>query len=104
MEKYIDDWTIEEVISMRNQVPAEALATKFRTTSLRDVALDVLQISKNGLKMRNKLDGLGNDESHFLSPLFDIVHSGKCPAEDLLMKFDKSWNSSVEPVFREFSY
>ena len=62
VEKYIDDWTIEEVKLLRNQVPAEALATKFRTSSLRDVALDVLEISKNGLKTRNKLDGSGNDE------------------------------------------
>ncbi len=104
VEKYIDDWTVEEVKSLRNQVPAEALATKFRTSSLRDVAIDVLEISKNGLKTRNKLDGSGNDESHFLAPLFEIVRSGKCPAEDLLIKFDKTWNSSVEPVFREFSY
>ena len=27
VEKYIDDWTVEEVKSLRNQVPAEALAT-----------------------------------------------------------------------------
>lgn len=98
------DWTIEEHDHLRAQVPAQALATPFRNTTVGDVALDVLEIAHEGLARRNKLDGVGLDETRFLKPLFQIAESNLTPAEDLLFAYERRWKGSVDPVFTEYAY
>src|SRR5690606_7457207 len=48
-EALTKDWSFEEVIAMRDAVPAEGLATRFRNHTLREVAREVLEISRAGL-------------------------------------------------------
>jgi glutamate--cysteine ligase len=100
----IKDWTAEEHERLRNDVPRLALNTPFRNTTVGDIALDVLEISAEGLNRRAVLDGVGRDEAHFLNPLFQIAEFGFTPAEELLAAYDRRWKGSVDPVFREYSY
>ena len=46
------DWTYEEVLAMRNTVPAGGIATGFRNTDLREIAREALTISRTGLRNR----------------------------------------------------
>src|ERR1700754_1245689 len=46
------DWTYEEVLAMRDDVPAQGLSARFRDHELRGVAREVLAISRAGLKGR----------------------------------------------------
>jgi glutamate--cysteine ligase len=98
------DWTIEELIRLRREVPRTALSTPFRGRSLRDWALDVLEIASDGLARRSFTDLEGNDERQFLARLFEIAESGRTPAEEKLAKFHGPWRGSVDPVFREYAY
>ncbi len=98
------DWTFEEVSAMRNAVPAQALAAKFRTGTLYDVAREVISISRGGLKRRNRLNGDGIDESQFLAPLDEVLAKKATLAEDLLALYNGRWNGSVDPVFAEYQY
>ncbi len=100
----IKDWTAEEHETLRREVPRLALNTPFRDTSVGDMALDVLEISHMGLCHRKCLDGVGRDETHFLSPAFNTVEAGMTPAEEILAAFDRRWEGSVDPVFREYAY
>ena len=45
----VADWTVEEREAMRRDVPRLALAAPLRTRTLRDVALEVLDIAREGL-------------------------------------------------------
>ena len=100
----VKDWTEEERTYLRNEVPRQALNTPFRKSTVGDLALDVLEISHEGLRRRAKQDVLGLDESHFLIPLFQIAESGFTPAEELLAAYERRWRGCVDPVFMEYAY
>jgi len=97
-------WTLEEHDHLRAQVPAQALNTPFKNTTVGNIALDMLEISHEGLVRRARLDGVGLDESRFLNPLFGIAESGITPAEDLLFAFERRWKGNIDPIFTEYAY
>ncbi|MBF0335594.1 MAG: glutamate--cysteine ligase [Alphaproteobacteria bacterium] len=100
----VKDWTTEEHLALRRDVPRLALATPFRGRKLQDVALDVLDIAQDGLKRRARRDEHGRDETIFLQTLLHTAESGRCPAEELLDAYRTRWGGSVDPVFREHAY
>jgi glutamate--cysteine ligase len=100
----IEDWTAEEREAMRREVPRLGLATPLRSRSLRDIALEVLEISREGLHRRARRNTAGEDETHFLDPLFAIAGSGHTPAEELLEDFHTRWGGNIDPVFTDYAY
>ncbi|HYD29846.1 MAG TPA: glutamate--cysteine ligase [Azospirillaceae bacterium] len=100
----VKDWTTQERAHLRAEVPKHALETRLRGRPLREVALEVLDIARAGLRRRAMLDAWGDDESHFLDTLFAIAGSGETPAVELLKKYEGEWGGSVDPVFREYAY
>jgi glutamate--cysteine ligase len=100
----IADWTAEEHKALRDLVPRLGLKTPFRGRTLREVALDVLALSRDGLRRRARSDSCGDDETHYLNPLFAIADSGRTPAEDLLKEFDTRWHGEIDPIFTEHAY
>ncbi len=98
------DWTFEDVIAMRNAVPAKGLQADIKGRSVLEVSREVVGISKAGLKARNRLNGEGQDESIFLQPLEEVLAKKATMAEDMLALFNGRWNGSVEPVFEEYQY
>jgi glutamate--cysteine ligase len=100
----VAEWTAAEREAMRREVPRLALAAPSRTRSLRDVAIEVLDIAREGLSRRAQRSSSGEDETHFLDPLFTTAHSGHTPAEDLLDDFHARWDGTVDPVYTEYAY
>jgi glutamate--cysteine ligase len=100
----VRDWTPEEHLHLRAEVPRLALRTPFRSGTVRDLALATLELAAAGLRARARTDGAGRDERHFLEPLWEIARRGVTPAEDKLADFHGRWGGSVDPVFREHAY
>ena len=100
----VKSWTAEDRDRMRVDAPKIALEAKVRGRSMRDIAKDVLALSRAGLSRRARLDSTGQDESHFLNALTEIVDSGKTPAQLKLDAYHGRWNGSVDPIFREYAY
>ncbi|MCO5733157.1 glutamate--cysteine ligase [Rhizobium sp. SSA_523] len=98
------DWTYEDVLSLRNEVPAKALSAELGERSLLEISREVIKISSAGLKARARLNGDGQDESIFLQTLDEILAKKRTLADDLLALYNGRWNGSVEPVFDEFQY
>jgi glutamate--cysteine ligase len=98
------DWTYQDVLALRDAVPAGGLATEIAGRPLMDVARDIVAISREGLKARNRLNGEGQNESVFLQPLDEILAKKKVLAEEMLSLYQDRWNGSVEPVFDEYQY
>ncbi|MBS9719471.1 glutamate--cysteine ligase [Tianweitania sp. BSSL-BM11] len=98
------NWTYEDVVAMRNAVPEQGLATLLDNHSLRDIARDVLAISRKGLANRARLNADGYDETSFLSPLDEVVARGTTSAEDMVNSFHMRWGGSIEPIFQEYAY
>src|SRR5262249_12224197 len=100
----VKDWTAQEVIALRRAVPRTALATRFRGGTVREIALQVLAIARDGLARRARTDKPGQTEAPFLNTLQHIAATGITPAEDKLEAFRTRWAGNVDPVFREFAY
>ncbi|BAU57849.1 glutamate--cysteine ligase [Halorhodospira halochloris] len=103
-EELISDWSGEEVMQLRHEVPRTALRTQFRNTTVREIARDVLAIADEGLANRNRLDKRGRDERRHIERLWQTVDSGVTPAEELLDVFHNRWRGDIEPVYTEFAY
>ena len=92
------DWTNEEREMLRRKVPVTGLKTPFRDGYVRDLAEEILQLSKNGLERR------GYKEVGFLREVDAVISSGVTPAERLLNLYETKWQRSVDPVFQELLY
>jgi glutamate--cysteine ligase len=80
------------------QVPRTGLRTPFRNGTVRDVAEEVLAISRQGLQDR------GYDEVGFLRQLDRIVESGESKSEQLLRLYHDEWNQSVDPIYKSMLF
>lgn len=72
--------------------------------SMQDLARDVLEISRTGLRDRKRISPAGDDETGFLSGLHEIAASGITPAERLLQRYYGPWNRDLSKVFAEEAY
>ena len=100
----IADWTEEEREGMRRDAPRLGLATPLRSRTFRDIALEMLEISRGGLHRRARRSTAGEDETYFLDPLFAIAGSGRTPAEELLEDFGTRWGGKVDHVYTDYAY
>jgi glutamate--cysteine ligase len=100
----VKDWSAEERALLSSEVARSGLRTVFRHHTVRELALQALAISVDGLKRRARLDDHGRDESIFLETLHGIAEAGLTPAEDMLADFRGRWAGSVDEVFRDYSY
>jgi glutamate--cysteine ligase len=98
------NWTFEETNAMRNAVPKDGLNVMMRNSSLREIAREVLGISRLGLANRRRLNRDGFDETHYLAPLEEVVARGTTSAEDMVRAYHTRWGGSIEPVFMEQAY
>ena len=94
-------WTMEEREQLRNDVPKLALDADIPGGGkLRDLARDILTISRQGLSARARLNSSGDNETGFLETLEEIVESGKVPAQRLLDMYHGEWNGDVSQVYK----
>jgi len=89
---------------LRATVPRTGLKTRFRSRTVQDIAMEVLDIARSGLEARALHDPFGETEAHFLNALWTIAESGETPADELLRRFHGDWQGEIDPIFREYSY
>ncbi len=100
----VKDWTAEEREALRNEVPRAALATRFRTTTVREISRDVVRIARRGLRRRRQINAASQDESIYLEPLEEVVQSGRTLSDELIEKFNGSWRGDIDHVFEEYAF
>ncbi|MBV8492871.1 MAG: glutamate--cysteine ligase, partial [Alphaproteobacteria bacterium] len=100
----IADWTEDEREAMRHDVPRMGLDTTHRSRTVRDIALEVLDIAREGLHRRARRDLAGEDETHFLDALFSIAGSGRTPAAELVEDYRTRWGGDIKRIYEEYSY
>ncbi len=100
----VKSWTAEDREALRRSVPVLGLKAPIRGMVARDVAQQALAIARQGLKSRNMRNSSGDDETHFLSELDDIAHTGITPAERLLERWKTDWKGDMTKVFEACAY
>lgn len=100
----VKDWTTEERQTLREQVPTSGLQTKFRDTTVNELAKQVLEISRAGLNARAKMNAHGENETVFLQDLDAKVAAGQSNADRLITKFNREWAGDVMRAYSECIY
>jgi glutamate--cysteine ligase len=98
------DWSLEERIALRSDVPRLGLKARIRGRSVQEIALEVIELANEGLAARARLNSAGDNETGFLTPLREVAESGVTPAERKLALYHGDWNNSVDPAFIECAY
>ncbi|QPC99621.1 glutamate--cysteine ligase [Qipengyuania soli] len=97
----VKGWSMDEREALRNAVPKLALDAEIPGGGkLRDLAREVLKISRAGLTARGKLNSSGDNETGFLETLDEIVASGKVPAQVLLDRYNGEWGGDIKRVYK----
>ena len=103
-EALIEGWSAEDRQKLRDDAPLLGLAAEVRGRDLRSVALDMLAISRSGLKRRARVNARGEDETILLHPLEAIADSGREPARHWIQRYEGPWGRSVDPSFDEAAF
>ncbi len=92
-------WTVEEMATLREEVPRLGLRAQVAGRSLREVAREIVEIAAQGLGRRGHVNTKGQDERHYLEVLEEIVATGRTPAEELLARHRSIWNERLAPLY-----
>ena len=100
----VKDWDIADHERLRRDVTRMGLKAEVAGRSVRDIAVDLVNIAKQGLKNRARFSGGMVDERGYLSELEDIADSGITPAERLLDLYHGAWQGDVKRIYADFAY
>jgi len=100
----VKDWTPEQRAALRLDVARLGLDAEIAGRTVRDVAIDMIELAAEGLRRRDRRNESGRDESIFLSPLDTIVRHGVTAAEEMLEAFSGRWDGLIDPLFSEYAY
>ena len=97
-------WDIADHERLRRDVTRLGLKAEVAGRSVRDIAVDMVDIARHGLKNRAKFSGGMVDERGYLAELEDIADSGITPAERLLDLYHGPWQGDVKRLYADFAY
>ncbi|WP_420859721.1 glutamate--cysteine ligase [Marivivens marinus] len=99
-------WDAETREAWRVAASVDGLQATVGGRKMQDLATEVLDIARAGLKARARpgLGGMVQDERHFLHALEDSVETGKTPADELLDAYNGDWNGDLTRIYGDFSY
>jgi glutamate--cysteine ligase len=100
-ETLLQDMRRDDALVLRAAVPSQGLGAAFRGGTLRDLAREVVEIARDGLRARARLDPTGADETVYLAPLDAIVAGGPTQAEYWLARYRGDWHGDVSRIFAE---
>ena len=98
------DWSMEERLRLREDVPRLGLKATVRGRTVGSIALEIIELASQGLAARERLNAAGDNETGFLAPLQEVAELGRTPAERKIGLFHGEWGGSVDPVFTECAY
>ena len=100
----VKGWSLADMQGLRDTVPRLGLKAQIAGRPLRDVAVDMVAIARQGLAARAVASDAANDETGHLEALEDIADSGVTLAERWLERFHGEWNGDIAGAFRDCAY
>lgn len=98
------DWDIADHERLRRDVTRLGLKAEVNGRSVRDIAVDMVNIAKQGLKNRARFSGGMVDERGYITELEDIADSGVTSADRLLELYNGEWSGDISRVYRDMAY
>ncbi|MCO8019639.1 glutamate--cysteine ligase [Brevundimonas diminuta] len=98
------NWDIADHERLRRDVTRLGLKAEVGGRSVRDIAVDMVAIAKQGLKNRARFSGGMVDERGYITELEDIADSGVTSADRLLELYNGEWGGDISRVYRDYAY
>jgi len=98
------DWSAEEREQLRSDAARFGLRAKAGGRTVQEIALEVLKISREGLRRRARMGNLKEDETTYLDPLVKIAESGVTMGELTAHLFEGELNRDAKRLFEECKY
>ncbi len=100
----VKNWTWDERMQIYFDSHKDALAVRVRRYSLLDLARELQQIGREGLRRQRVLNRQGEDESIYLNPLKDLLDQGRCPADIVVAKWEGELARDVKKLIVYSAY
>ena len=105
VKEITENWTLEDREYLNKTVPQDGLQSTFKEKKLISFAQEFFELSKKGLKKRNRLSKNGEfDESIHMKDLEKNLENGCSPADCLINKYKSNWDKSVMPIYEEMIF
>lgn len=100
----VKDWEWDDRVIAYDSAHKSALNSKIKGRTFRDLASELIDISKKGLKKHNNLNEDGKDETIYMESMEEDVKNGMCPSDKILIKWDNEWNRDMDKLINYSSY
>jgi glutamate--cysteine ligase len=100
----VKHWQIEDHERLRADAARVGLKAVVDGRSLQALALDVLAISRRGLKNRARIGPSMTDEAGFLASLDEIAETGVTAADRWLELYHGAWNEDLASIYDAAAY
>ncbi len=98
------DWTPEQRAALRGDAAKHGFKATVGGRTVQEIALEVLAISREGLKARARPGSVDPDEAVFLEPLQAIAESGVTMGEATAQRFVNDLHGDVRALLAECEY
>jgi len=100
----VKDWSPQVRDQLRNDAAKYGLHAKVDGRSLQSVALEILQISEDGLRRRAAPGKIDQDETAFLAPLWEIAKSGETIGEMTVRLWEGELGRDASLLYEKSAY
>lgn len=97
-------WSREEREALRTGAAKDGFNATIGGRSVQEIALEILSISRTGLRARARMGNLKEDETTYLDPLVKIARSGETMGEFTVNRFLNELNGNAKALFEECKY
>ena len=97
-------WTNEDRLYLYKKVPQFGLETCFKNRKVLDIAKQLLKISFQGLKNRNRNSHNGYNETYYLKNVSENIKNNLSPADILINKYNNQWKKTIDPIYKELIF
>ena len=98
------DWSREEREALRDDAARLGFQATIGGRTVQDIALEVLDIARSGLKARARSGNLMENETTYLDPLVKIAKSGETMGDFTARKYLGELQSDAKALFEECKY
>lgn len=98
------NWSREEREQLRDDAARYGLKAKVDGRTVQDVALEILSISREGLRRRARKGHIDVDETNYLNPLVKIAESGETMGELTVRLFEEEYKGDSKRLFEACKY
>jgi len=91
-------WSIDQVRELYLDVTRGGFAARIRGVRVEELARELLAIAEEGLRRQAVLDDEGRDERRYLEPVIAQVASGRTAADDLVRRWNGTWERRFPPL------